>query len=193
MTVSLYIQPADPTAATHRILPDPGVHSATRLLDVARKSHIHPTAVEPCRSALAVSTTLSSPLDAMNLLHRLWYPLLEKAGLRRRRFHDLRHTYASLLLQRNESPVYVKDQLGHSSIQITVDLYGHLVPGANRGAVDRLATDTSGNLSATGKEDQGGERERSVEEDWSRGRELNPRPTDYESVALPLSYPGVRP
>ncbi len=34
--------------------------------------------------------------------------------------------------------VYVKEQLGHSSIQITVDTYGHLIPGANRGAVDRL-------------------------------------------------------
>jgi hypothetical protein len=91
-------------------------------------------------------SVLRSPLlplrhrgPALNLLHRLWYPLLEKAGLRRRRFHDLRHTYASLLLAGKESPVYVEDQLGHSSIKVTVDLYGHLVPGANRSAVDRLA------------------------------------------------------
>jgi integrase len=60
--------------------------------------------------------------------------LLEKAGLRRIRFHDLRHTYASVLIQRRESLAYVKDQLGHHSIQVTVDLYGHLVPGANRSA-----------------------------------------------------------
>jgi len=64
--------------------------------------------------------------------------VLKKAGLRRIRFHDLRHTYASLLLQNRESPVYVKEQLGHHSIQITVDTYGHLVPGANREAVNRL-------------------------------------------------------
>ena len=131
------------------------------------------------------------PLDAMNLLHRLWYPLLAKAGLRRRRFHDLRHTYASLLLADKESPVYVKDQLGHSSIKITVDLYGHLVPGANRGAVDRLAAATSCNLAATDEENRVEKSSGSGEEDWSRGRELNPRPTDYESVALPLSYPGI--
>jgi len=43
-----------------------------------------------------------------------------------------------MLLQNGESLVYVKDQLGHSSIQITVDTYRHLVPGANRGAVDKL-------------------------------------------------------
>jgi len=48
------------------------------------------------------------------------------------------HTFASLLLQQGESPVYVKEQMGHSSIQVTVDLYGHLIPGGNKQAVDRL-------------------------------------------------------
>ena len=37
-----------------------------------------------------------------------------------------------------ESPAYVKDQLGHSSIKMTVDIYGHWIPGANRQAVNRL-------------------------------------------------------
>jgi integrase len=78
------------------------------------------------------------PLDGDNLRHRVFYRLLEKAELRRIRFHDLRHTYASLLIQNGESLAYVRDQLGHASIQLTVDTYGHLVPGANRQAVDRL-------------------------------------------------------
>jgi hypothetical protein len=43
-----------------------------------------------------------------------------------------------VLSQNGESLAYVRDQLGHSSIQVTVDIYGHLVPGANRAAVDRL-------------------------------------------------------
>src|SRR3954452_13691079 len=64
--------------------------------------------------------------------------ILEKAELRRVRFHDLRHTFASLLIQQGESLAYVKDQLGHASIQITVDVYGHLVPGGNCAAVDLL-------------------------------------------------------
>ena len=91
------------------------------------------------RSHGCTRNAVGKPIDALNLVHRVWHPLLEKAGLRRVRFHDLRHTYASDLIQSGESLAYVKEQLGHSSIQITVDLYGHLVPGANRSAVDRLA------------------------------------------------------
>jgi len=68
----------------------------------------------------------------------MFYRILEKAQLRRVRVHDLRHTFASLLIQHGESLAYVRDQLGHKSIQITVDEYGHLVPGGNRSAVDRL-------------------------------------------------------
>ena len=59
--------------------------------------------------------------------------------LRRTRFHDLRHTFESLLIQNGDSLAYVKDQPGHSSIKMTVDVYGHLVPGANRQAVNRLS------------------------------------------------------
>jgi len=79
-------------------------------------------------------------LHPHNIRDRVFYGLLTKAKLRRVRFHDLRHTFASLLLQNGESPVYVKEQMGHSSIQVTVDLYGHLIPGGNKQAVDRLDT-----------------------------------------------------
>ena len=59
------------------------------------------------------------------------------------RFHDLRHTFGSLLIQPGASLAYVSDQMGHSSIQITVDIYGHLIPGANIAFVDRLGSPTS--------------------------------------------------
>jgi integrase len=68
----------------------------------------------------------------------VWPRLLVLAGARPLKFHSLRHTFASLLLEQGESPAYVKDQLGHASISITVDIYGHLIPGTNRGAVDKL-------------------------------------------------------
>jgi integrase len=56
---------------------------------------------------------------------------------RRSIVHVLRHTFGSLLIQQGESIVYVNEQMGHASIQVTVDVYGHLVPGGNRSAVDR--------------------------------------------------------
>ena len=55
-----------------------------------------------------------------------------------RSLKDLRHSFASLLIQQGESLAYVKEQMGHHSIQVTVDIYGHLVPGGNKAAVDRL-------------------------------------------------------
>jgi integrase len=59
------------------------------------------------------------------------------------------HTFASRLIQQGESLAYVRDQMGHHSIKITVDIYGHLVPGANKAAVDRLDDATGRNLYAT--------------------------------------------
>ena len=58
--------------------------------------------------------------------------------------HCLRHTFASLLLQQGESPTYVQRQLGHASIQLTVDTYGRWLPMGNKAAVDRLDDATPG-------------------------------------------------
>jgi integrase len=76
---------------------------------------------------------------------------LEKARLRQIRFHDLRHTYASLLIQSGESLAYVKEQPGHSSIQVTVDVYRPFV-SANRAAVDKLDAIPVRNPDATSDE-----------------------------------------
>jgi len=62
----------------------------------------------------------------------------ESALCRLCRARHNRHSFASMLIANGESLAYIKDQLGHSSIQMTVDIYGHLVPGANRQAVNRL-------------------------------------------------------
>jgi Phage integrase family len=71
--------------------------------------------------------------------------IVKRADVRRRRsiVHVTRHTFGSLLIQQGESLAYVKEQMGHASIQITVDIYGHLVPGGNRAAVDRLDSDAT--------------------------------------------------
>lgn len=58
------------------------------------------------------------------------------AGLEVRNPHDLRHTYATILLMAGVSPAYVQKQLGHSSISMTVDIYGHWVPGEGRAGLE---------------------------------------------------------
>ena len=88
--------------------------------------------------AFVFVTESGEMLDGDNLRRRVHVATLKKASLRHIRIHDLRHTFASLLIQNGESLAYVKEQMGHHSIQVTVDLYGHLVPGGNRQAVDRL-------------------------------------------------------
>jgi integrase len=93
------------------------------------------------------------PLWKSDFERRVFHKIFVKAALRRIRFHDLRHTFASRLLQNGESPAYVKEQMGHHSIKVTVDIYGHLVPGANRDAVDRLDV-TGRNAGATARTTQ---------------------------------------
>jgi integrase len=87
-----------------------------------------------------------NPVDPDNFRKRVWPKILAKAGLRQIRIHDLRHTYASLLIQNGESLAYVQEQMGHHSIRVTVDTYGHLVPGGNRAAVDRLDDPTDATI-----------------------------------------------
>jgi integrase len=85
-------------------------------------------------SGLVFATALGRPLDHNNIVHRQFHSALEKAGLRRIRFHDLRHTCASLLINEGVSPKYIQRQLRHESIQTTFDRYGHLFPETNEEA-----------------------------------------------------------
>jgi len=78
------------------------------------------------------------PLDHNNV-NKAFKRMVKTAGLPLHHSpHDLRHTLASLLLQQGESPAYVQRQLGHASIQLTVDTYGKWLPMGNKAAVDRL-------------------------------------------------------
>jgi Phage integrase family len=98
---------------------------------------------------LVFPSTAGTPLDPNNLVHYQFQPCLERAGLRRFRFHDLRHTFGSLLIQDGASLAYMKDKMGHSSIQVTADTYGHLIPGANINWVDGLDRETTLQQNAT--------------------------------------------
>lgn len=87
---------------------------------------------------LIFSTASGGIIDDANLRNRVFQPALEKAGLRKIRIHDLRHTYASLLINQGENLKYIQHQLGHGSITTTVDRYGHLMPDSHKDASVRL-------------------------------------------------------
>jgi integrase len=69
--------------------------------------------------------------DAHNLLRRGLHRALARAGLRRIKFHELRHTCASLLIHNKVEIKHISAQLGHSSVTITWDTYGHLFPSTS--------------------------------------------------------------
>ena len=119
-----------------------------------------------------------TPMKPDNIAVRYMQPALEKADLRRFRFHDLRHSFGSLLIQDGASLAYVRDQLGHASIQVTVDVYGHLVAGADISWVDRLDSETTPRQNATPAQPEGdeteGEAAEAIDSNWLPPRDSNP-------------------
>lgn len=87
---------------------------------------------------LVFPNTIGHPMDGIHLLQRHFHPLLDKAGLPRMRFHDLRHTAATLLLGRGINPKIVSEMLGHSQIGITLGLYSHVTPHMQQQAADAM-------------------------------------------------------
>ncbi|MGI9571668.1 MAG: site-specific integrase, partial [Desulfobulbia bacterium] len=79
-----------------------------------------------------------NPLDHGYMLRHHFWPALKKAGIKRIRFHDLRHTYASLLIEHGENIKYIQSQLGHSSPTVTLNVYAHLMNPVNQEAALRL-------------------------------------------------------
>jgi integrase len=78
---------------------------------------------------LVFTSGVGTLINPSNLRRRSFAPLLERAGLPQIRFHDLRHTCATLLLSRNVHPKYVQERLGHATVAITLDTYSHIIPG----------------------------------------------------------------
>jgi integrase len=84
--------------------------------------------------------TFGGPLRRTHFRHDVFLPLLKKTKLPKIRFHDLRHTSASLLLASGVHPKVVQERLGHSQIGITMDTYSHVMP--------TLGTEAAGKMDA---------------------------------------------
>jgi integrase len=86
---------------------------------------------------LVFTTSVGTPLDGVSVTHR-FQKILERAGLPRYRFHDLRHGTASLLAARGVPARVAMELLGHSDIRTTLHIYTHVGPELARDAVERL-------------------------------------------------------
>jgi integrase len=87
--------------------------------------------------ALVFSTPHGRPLDTSNVLHH-FHEILTKAQLPKIRFYDLRHTHASLLISEGVHAKKIAERLGHSSIKLTMDTYGHLFEGSDHESAEKM-------------------------------------------------------
>jgi integrase len=88
---------------------------------------------------LVFPTTVGTPTKHSNLVNRHFKPILRAAGLPDTiRFHDLRHTCASLMLTANVHPRIVQEILGHSDIKMTLSTYSHLLPNLQKDVSDAV-------------------------------------------------------
>jgi len=95
-------------------------------------------ACPPNKLDLIFPNGAGQPENHNNMVNRQFDPVLEKAKIERIRFHDLRHTYASLLIEQGENIKYIQNQLGHSSPTVTLNVYAHLMKPTNQEAASRL-------------------------------------------------------
>ncbi len=89
-------------------------------------------------NGLVFATQIGTHLNRHNLARRSFKPLLEAAGVPQIRFHDLRHTCATILLSRGVHAKFVQELLGHATIAITLDTYSHVLPGMGGGTAEAM-------------------------------------------------------
>ena len=87
---------------------------------------------------LVLQTELGTPLTP-GKIDVEWSSLLRKCDVPKIRFHDLRHTHATLLLKQGVHPKIVSERLGHANIGITLDIYSHVLPNLQQNAVEQLS------------------------------------------------------
>lgn len=93
---------------------------------------------KPLVDANLVFSTLEGEPLRPNTITRAWVTLAARAGVKAIRLHDARHTHASIMLKQGVHPKIVQEQLGHSSIEITLDIYSHVMPGLQEAAAKRF-------------------------------------------------------
>jgi len=88
-------------------------------------------------NGLLFPSQVGTPLEERNVLRRFQI-MCEASGLPKLRLYDLRHTHASLLIHEGVHPKKISERLGHSSIKLTMDTYGHLFEGSDRDSAEKM-------------------------------------------------------
>jgi integrase len=107
--------------------------------DVVAALRAHIADNPPGDADLLFTSTDGSAIRKSNFIRRDWAPLLKKADLPPTKFHTLRHTAATLMLSSAVHPKVVQEMLGHSSIEMTMDVYSSVIPGMGREAATTLS------------------------------------------------------
>lgn len=87
---------------------------------------------------LVFASEVGTPLEPSNIDRRSFKPLLKKAGVPGVRFHDLRHTCATVLLSEGVNPTFVQELLGHADIKLTLGAYSHYLPSMGDQAANAM-------------------------------------------------------
>ncbi len=87
--------------------------------------------------SLVFTNSKGKPVEPDNFYKRRFLPAVKAAGIGVLRFHDLRHTFGSFKIEQGENLKYVQQQMGHSSITVTVDVYAHLLKKKNPQAAEK--------------------------------------------------------
>lgn len=93
---------------------------------------------EVLRSGLVFPTPLGEPIRRSNFGRRVWAPAIQSLGLDGLRFHDLRHTAVAMAISQGAHPKALQQRMGHSSVTVTLDRYGHLYDGLDAQVADAL-------------------------------------------------------
>jgi integrase len=92
----------------------------------------------PGGDAFVFTAPQGGPILRRNFRRRTWLQAVKASVGEPMRFHDLRHTHAAMLIAQGEHPKVIQNRLGHSSIKVTLDTYGHLFEGLDEAAAERL-------------------------------------------------------
>ena len=144
---------------------------------------------EPGPAGLVFPAPVGGPMRRSNFRRRAWLPATRRAGLDGLRFHDLRHTGVALAIAQGGHAKAIQERMGHSSVTVTLDRYGHLFEGLDERIAERLDAMWRDALAASPRPGRGlevlplarGHNRRS--RGWAL-RDSNPRPHPCKGCAL---------